>query len=54
MNDKEALQMLIAHHKRRADAAKLAGRWESYCEARRDMLKAQAELWQLREREAAK
>ena len=52
MKDKAALQMLIAHHKRRAESAKLAGRMAAYREARRDMLLAQAELWKLRERTA--
>ena len=52
MKDKAALQMLIAHHKRRAESAKVAGRMVAYREARRDMLNAQAELWKLRERAA--
>ena len=49
MDEKSALHLLIAHHKRRAEAAKLAGRMVAYREARRDMLLAQAELWKLRE-----
>ena len=49
MDEKTALHLLIAHHKRRAESAKLAGRMVAYREARRDMLNAQAELWKLRE-----
>ena len=54
MDEKSALHLLIAHHARRAKSAKSAEAVEAYRAARRAMLQAQAELWKLRESEAAK
>jgi len=54
MDQKTSLHLLINHHARRAKSAKSAEAVEAYRAARRAMLQAQAELWKLRESEAAK